>query len=173
MSFSGVNSFYRRGSSVTGSLMGSSHDCDGDYGANVSSVDPMQATMAMEQMTPPITPTSSRRYYQQPVNDLVTVGIGQKLDRVLLMFEDFKAQMAKDCKETNDRLLSLQGDIDELKDKQAKPQYSRKKLPLEVSVSQYTCILGCCSHLSFVCFPQLAVKRLHDNSSSLFDGAQP
>lgn len=155
MSFSGVNSFYRRGSSVTGNLMGSSHDCDSDYYVVSAGVDPMQAAITMEQMTPPITTTSSMRCvnvtnYQQPVNDLVTVVIGQKLDRVLLMFEDVKAQMAKDYKETNNRLLNLQGDIDELKDKQATAsvKHSRKKLPLEVSVSQYTRILGYCIHLS-------------------------
>ena len=63
MSYSTVSSFYRRGSSVTGSLIASDHDLDS---VESSGFDPRSAAaaMSMEHMTPPITP---RRAEDTPI----------------------------------------------------------------------------------------------------------
>ena len=174
MSYSTVSS-YRRGSSVTGSLIASDHDLDS---VESSGFDPRSAAaaMSMEHMTPPITPRRGRRHtdYRHPYE---TIGIDQKMDRLLIMFDDFKKQAERDSREATENLLALQGDIKEIKEKQtaasSKSAYSRKKLPSDISVNHF-CTVPFCTVLIYLCV-QLAVKKVHDKCepAALFDGAQP
>ena len=67
-------------------------------------------------MTPPFTP--SRWSSDSPhAYSSGGIGINQKLDRVLLMFDEMKQQVERDSVETKEQLSNLQDDLTELKEK--------------------------------------------------------
>ena len=56
---------------------------------------------------------------------------------MLVMFEDFKRQVELDSNESRNKLLALQDDVKEIKEKQtavSTQSYSWKKLPCDISV---------------------------------------
>ena len=120
-----LGAFYRRGSSITSQVYGQD---EGRYADATPRASAPQREDCM--ITPPFTPTS-----RWSNDSLQGFNISQKLDQVLLMFEDLKKQVERDAVETREQISLLQEDLMELKAKQchATPK-ARKRIPCEVSV---------------------------------------
>ena len=85
-----------------------------------------------EFMTPPFTPS---RWSGDSPQAYSGVSVSQKLDRVLLMFEDMKRQIERDSVETKEQLSIFQDDLTDVKEKhRASVPKAKKKIPCDVSV---------------------------------------
>ena len=86
-------------------------------------------------MTPPFTPSRWSSDSPHAYNS-GGIGINQKLDRVLLMFDEMKQQVERDSVEMKEQLSNLHDDLTELKEKyQASvSKKAKKKTPCDVSV---------------------------------------
>ena len=89
---------------------------------------------ATSQLMPTFTPSRSwSSDAPQPYN--THINISQKLDRVLLMFEDLKRQVEMDSVETKEQLSLLHEDITALKEKHnVSIPKAKKNIPCDVSV---------------------------------------
>ena len=129
MSHSALGSFYRRGSSVTGRVLAPDpRDSDG----NDSIAGGPDRDMFM---TPPFTPTGRWSSDSPHTYDRASVSVNQKLDRVLVMFDEMRQQVERDSVETREQLSILQDEIKEMKEKQSTSvAKTQKKIPSVVSV---------------------------------------
>ena len=106
MALSSVGSFYRHGNSVTSHMLG----------LVARNPDVVDGTGPVPQpddftMTPPFTRTPSRWSSDSPhAYSSGGIGITQRLDRVLLMFDEMKQQVERDSVETKEQLSNLQDD---------------------------------------------------------------
>ena len=157
------SSFYRRGSSVTSSLIS----------------DDIEASVSGHFVTPPVTPQSHHSRVHFPsspygIRDGHSFRLEQKLDRVLQSFEDYKKKSDDDNALLRRELATFREEVGLLKkdqDETATSSPKDKKVPSHLSVSFIVVVL---KHF-LTLFPQLCVKKLHENADAAyaFDGTQP
>ena len=110
MSHSAVRSFYRRGSSVTGRVLAPDpRDSDGNDSITRGADRDML-------MTPPFMLTGRWSSDSLHTYDRASVSVSQKLDRVLVMFDEMRQQVERDSVETIEQLSILQDEIKETKE---------------------------------------------------------
>lgn len=111
-------------------------------------------------MTPPFTRTPSRWSSDSPhAYSSGGIGITQRLDRVLLMFDEMKQQVERDSVETKEQLSNLQDDLTELKEKYraSVSNKAKKKIPCDVSVRLFILYsvflyVAICTFLVYIAF---------------------